>query len=509
MHQFPKKIDPFKFIKMCWPKVVLYDKQRAILRSVFNNDETVVPAGNMLGKDFIAALIALTFFMTRHPCRVVTTSVDQGQLENVLWGEINNFIDTSRYELPLKVNYCEIHKIVKGKIDKKSYLIGRVAAKEEGLLGHHLARGENNSPHTLMIYDEASGIMDGFKGKTDTWAHRTLIIGNPYPCENFFKEAVRNGPVATDDGTRKYVEVIRIRAEDSPNVRLAQVQIALGEKPTNEVIIPGVLGFEEYVKRRKLWDPMKQCISLDADFYEGAETKMYPSEWLNRCEKVYQNLHGKKRQAQVIGVDVAEGGDSSVWTVLDHFGIIEQKSIKTPDTNVIPGITLELMARYGVDAKDVWFDRGGGGKQHVDRLRSMGHKVRSVAFGEPATDPLQNKPKSMSRRVDANEVQYVYKNKRAEMYGLLRLRMDPVEEVGFAIPHYLTELRRQLSLMPLDYDKEGRLYLPPKKKPNPKSKEVSLIDIIKRSPDESDSLVIACYGLKIKKKRHIIGGFAA
>lgn len=506
---FSRQINPFKFIKMCWPKVQLYDKQKEIIRSIFANDETVVPAGNMLGKDFVAGLIALTFFMTRHPARVVTTSVDQGQLENVLWGEIGNFIDTSVYELPLKVNYCEIHKIVNKKVDKKSYLIGRVAAKEEGLLGHHLPRGENNSPHTLMIYDEASGIFDGFKGKTDTWSHRTLIIGNPYPCENFFKEMVRGGPILTDDGSRKYVEVIRIRAEDSPNVRLAMAQLQAGQKPTNEIIIPGVLGYEEYVKRRKLWDPMKQCISLDADFYEGAETKMYPVEWLNRAEQKDRELKRskQKRQAQTIGVDVAEGGDSSVWTVIDHFGIIEQLSIKTPDTNVIPGITLQLMAKYNVEAKDVWFDRGGGGKQHIDRLRSMGHKVRSVAFGEPATDPLQNKPKSMANKVDSGEVRYVYKNRRAEMYGLLRLRMDPIEPLGFAIPHHLVELRRQMSLMPLDYDNEGRMFLPPKKKPA-KSKIVCLMDIIRKSPDECDSLVTAVYGLKVKKKRHVIGGIA-
>jgi hypothetical protein len=35
--------------------------------------------------------------------------------------------------------------------------------------------------------------------------------------------------------------VIRIKAEDSPNVRYALAQIAAGKKPTGEVILPGVL----------------------------------------------------------------------------------------------------------------------------------------------------------------------------------------------------------------------------------------------------------------------------
>lgn len=40
---------PVEFIKILWPHVRLYDKQRQILRSVVENDETFVPAGNMLG----------------------------------------------------------------------------------------------------------------------------------------------------------------------------------------------------------------------------------------------------------------------------------------------------------------------------------------------------------------------------------------------------------------------------------------------------------------------------
>lgn len=41
--------DPLKFAKALWPKVTFYDKQREIIYSVRDNDETFVPAGNMLG----------------------------------------------------------------------------------------------------------------------------------------------------------------------------------------------------------------------------------------------------------------------------------------------------------------------------------------------------------------------------------------------------------------------------------------------------------------------------
>ena len=42
-------MDPFLLKNLLWPHVVFYDKQREVIESVWQNDETVVPAGNMLG----------------------------------------------------------------------------------------------------------------------------------------------------------------------------------------------------------------------------------------------------------------------------------------------------------------------------------------------------------------------------------------------------------------------------------------------------------------------------
>jgi hypothetical protein len=42
-------IDPFRMLELFWPGVKFYAKQREILRSVRDNDETFVVAGNMMG----------------------------------------------------------------------------------------------------------------------------------------------------------------------------------------------------------------------------------------------------------------------------------------------------------------------------------------------------------------------------------------------------------------------------------------------------------------------------
>lgn len=192
---------PLKFANWLWPDVRFYKQQRLIIESVEHNDETFVAAGNMLGKDFVAAFISLWFFLSRHPCRVVTTSADNAQLEKVLWGEIRRFIQTARYPLdhlkggPLVINHQHIRKVVAGQVCGLSYLIGRVAAKGEGMLGHHLPRGPEGAPRTLMVIDEASGVDDMTYERSDTWSHRKLVIGNPFPCQNFFFKSIKGGDI--------------------------------------------------------------------------------------------------------------------------------------------------------------------------------------------------------------------------------------------------------------------------------------------------------------------------
>ncbi len=199
---------PVKFVKWLWPDVTLYSHQREIMYSVVDNVETLVPAGNMLGKDFTAALTVLFFFLTRSPVRVVTTSADGDQLAAVLWGEIRRFIQTSKYKLnaeaggPILVNHLHLRKVytegpMKGDSCGLSYVLGRVAAKGEGMLGHHIADTGDGIPRTLFVADEASGVDDLSWDRADTWAKRKLAIGNCYPCQNFFYKGISGGDLAS------------------------------------------------------------------------------------------------------------------------------------------------------------------------------------------------------------------------------------------------------------------------------------------------------------------------
>lgn len=519
MTGLPRIPDPFAFAGILWPNVYFYSKQREIIQSVIDNDETFVPAGNMLGKDFVAGFVALWFFLTRHPCRVVTTSASGDHLR-VLWGEIMRFVRTSTIPLDagpgrdgLILNHQNLRKQVNGERCPLSYLTGLVASDGSiaAMQGHHIAQTGDGVPRTLFVSDESSSVEDEYYTMAGTWMNRALVIGNTWPCENFFKRGVKAGDKPRGDRPGHYRKVIRIRATDSPNVRLAHAEIAAGRKPSYRVLVQGVKSYQEYVKNQEMLDEPKKCVILDAEFYEGAEVLLYPPAWLNRAEDLARALDASKakRQAKAIGIDPAEGGDKTAMCAVDELGIIELVSRKTPDTSVITAEALAFMRQHGVPAEKVVFDRGGGGKEHADRLRAQGYEVQTVAFGESLAMELRRGIVRIDEKREHREERYVYKNRRAEMYGQLRELLDPAAGgSGFAIPAAYTELRRQLGVIPYWLDEEGRLYLPPKHakagdKANPN--KVTLDKLMGCSPDEADAVVLGVAGMLGKFRRVVAG----
>lgn len=305
-------------------------------------------------------------------------------------------------------------------------------------------------------------------------------------------------------------KVIKITAEDSPNVKLALAQRAAGQEPSGEMVVEGVLTWQEYLHRRATWDRVRQCVGLDAEFYKGPEEMLFPPLWLQRAAEVARGLATAKRTCKGIGIDPGEGSANTSYCAVDDFGIIELVSFKTPDTTAVVNHGIAFITKHGCRADKVAIDRGGGGKQHADRLRSLGYGVQAVAFGEPPSLPLKRGLHLLEMRKEVTEDRYVFKNRRAEMFGELSLLLDPAaNEQGFGIPapqvsqDAYDRLRFQLSKFPRWYDEEGRMFLPPKSKPsNDQDKEVeTLIDRIGYSPDEADSLALACFAAFSKNKR--------
>lgn len=321
-------------------------------------------------------------------------------------------------------------------------------------------------------------------------------------------------PSPTPTPTMYHRRVIRVRAEDSPNVALALRQVARGEEPSGETLVPGMLDYPEYKRRRALWDKIRQCVGLDALFYDGAEVRMYPDAWLLHSEMLWHKYRGVRRLGKGLGCDPAEGGDSTSYSAVDDLGLLELVSKKTPNTSLIVGETMGLARAWGIDPKRIYFDRGGGGKQHADNLVAAGYDVKSIGFGEAVIMEPKRGVTTFRERVDSKGDQYAFVNRRAEMYWELRLHMDPEgPHGGFAIapasegPQY-AELRRQMEVFPVLYDGEGRIRLPPKRhlaKTTSVNREQSLEEMLGCSPDETDSLVLAVHAKVAKQVRSKAG----
>lgn len=514
------RTDPLLLIQWLWPKIQLYDKEIEIIRSVWTNDKTVVVSGHKLGKDFISALTIICFFLTRTPCRIVTTSVDSYQLEQVLWGEIRRFIQTASIPLdstkggPILVNHLLLRKVTSssGQIDGLSYAVGRVAAKGEGLSGHHLPR-EGMEPRTLFVVDEASGVDQESFQKGSEWAHRSLIVGNPYECSNDFKWSVLGKPGTDDRGgdipspiTDDYLrKVIKVKASDSPNVKLGLLEERLGRSPTYKNILPGVLEYMEYLYRRKYWDQIKQCVGLDANFYVGGELLLYPPHWLDLAERFASELnYGPSRLGESMGIDCGQGKANTALAISDKKGLIELQSYKTPDTSIIDDLVIAAGTKRQVPASRWIFDAGGGGIQIAHRLRRKGYRVSIVSFGESVSQVTRRRRRVMYKdRVQLREARLIYTSRRSQMFGELSELLDPATHAerghGFAIPGQYTELRRQLAPMPKLY-KDGKMFMIPKHRKSKinqseTSTEKTLEDLIGCSPDEADALVLSVFGI--------------
>lgn len=328
---------------------------------------------------------------------------------------------------------------------------------------------------------------------------------------------------------RYYVKIIHICAEETPNVEYGLLQKKLGETPTNEVLVEGILSYDEYVKRKNTWDKIRQHIGLGGKFWDGGESLLYPPAWLDRAERLALFLKGKIRIPRGMGVDPGGGRANTAIALVDELGLIKLEGRKTRNTTVAVDMIIDYIHRYNVPPERVLIDRGGGGDVHADNLRKAGYNVRTVGFGDkPAMFPQRHKTQ-FNQKVQSVERRQLFVNRRAEMYYSLRVLLDPGDDErdytsdrawsevaaereriigdirGFTIPHEYHELRRQMAPIPLLTDSENKIRMLPKQKKDHKSKEITLMDLIGHSPDELDALVLAVHAMQMSTYRATAG----
>lgn len=419
-----------------------WEKQKQILYSIRDNNNTCVASGHGVGKTFVSAVATLWFLFTHENARIITTAPTNRQVESILWAEIANLYKNSRVPLGGRILKTALH------ISEKWFAMGLSTDDPDRFQGHH-------AEHMLLIMDEAPGvdpkIYEAAQGILTQENSKSLLIGNPTSPSGPFFDCFHN----------RLWNSFYISCYDSPAIQ-------------DPKAYPSLTTQKWIDERKEEWgehSPMFISRVLGQFPSEGEDT-LIPLSW---CHKAVARWDKTKENCKVsdhiyLGLDVARYGTNK--TVLTNFvpnRLKYQKAIQNKSTTEATQLVIKDAISAGAKLMQVTTDDTGVGGGVTDRLRELGYPVLAINFSQKPTDPFH------------------FRGIRDEMYWHLRelFRSDEI-----AIPD-LPALLNQLSSIKYKINaRTGKIEI--------ESKD----DMKKRglnSPDESDSLVICVWGAKRMK----------
>lgn len=304
--------------------VNLDPEQQAILSSVQHNPRTSVASGTARGKDFVAAVAALCFFVLTptwneageliENTKVAMTAPTEPQVKNIMMPEVSRLWARAKKRgvvLPGKLNAMDIRTD-----DKEWFLVGFKSDNNntEAWSGFHAV-------NTMFIVTEASGISqtiyDAIEGNLQGNS-RILIVFNPNNSVGYAAQSQKQ------DRWAKF----RLNSLNAPNVI------------ERKQVIPGQVDYEWVVDKVQHWcspllegeqKPLEEDdfqfegkwyrpndlfrIKILGKFPKVAEDVLIPQTWLEAAQERWKAFMGKKPTTGLrLGVDVAGmGRDSSVF----------------------------------------------------------------------------------------------------------------------------------------------------------------------------------------------------
>jgi hypothetical protein len=344
-----------------------------------------VRSGHGIGKTALIAWIIKWFMDTRpHPQVVVTANTKQ-QLESKTWRELAKWHNLSRTK-----DWCKHTSTKFYRIEHESTwfasLVPWTKEKSEAFAGTH-------EDHVLIIYDEASAIVDiiwdvtegAMTGVSDGQAITKIWIafGNPTKNTGRFSECFKKNRHRWDT-----MEIDSRTAKKSDKDEIAQWIDDWGLD--SDFVRVRVLGQEPRAGDMQF---------IPSDIVE-------PNMGKNIAPPDYITF------PKIMGVDVAGDGDGSDMTVIckrQGPATFELIKLRGQKTGAIADRVAQEMKDWSPDACfiDIGFNPG---VYHM--LKDWGYKVSEVQFGGAPLDKEH------------------YRNKRAEMWGLMKQALA----TGLAIP---------------------------------------------------------------------------
>lgn len=437
-------------------------QQAEVLRSVARNKMTSVRSGHGVGKSTVEAWVVIWFMVTRPFPKIPCTAPTQHQLFDILWAEVSKWRRNNK-ALEKELIWTK-EKLYMNGYPEEWFAVARTASKPDALQGFH-------AEHLLYIIDEASGVDDKIfepvLGALSTPGARLLMCGNPTQLQGFFYESHhKNKGVYT---------TFHIDGRESSRVPQDFVDT-----------IVNMYGEDSDVFRVRV-----------AGEFPLAESDVFIT--LPLVEKsIATEYHPKSRPDQIhIGVDVARYGDDKTVITYRTDEKVEiykkrngQDTMKTADDVMELGINLAMRFKLNplIDQPIyVKVDDSGVGGGVVDRLKQV-----------KANNPERFWWMEICPTIFGKKIRHkYYDDSTTLMMAIVRNLLRPFDEEGKEKPVELIlpddgDLAAQLSSRKYSLTENGKIRVESKKK----MKERGL-----PSPDEADSVLLACLPIKPKKQR--------
>lgn len=481
-------------------------KQEDFCRSVLEPPyKTLCISANAMGKSSGAARLAIWWFSTRKPAKVITTAPTQHQVRTILWQEMRA---AAREHLPwMELN---IDSYERGPND---FMQGITAANETSFQGKH---GDNQ----LFIFDECTGINSQFWTATDSMfkgtGHAWICFFNPTQTDcQAYLEYIGAERSVRKHNTKSW-NIIRMPALEHPNIicglqgkhqpiknamsleqfdRLFRSwsQIVGGKPDSRDVLWPpeDAKWFIRESKQKPRWyrpGPLAEARLLARYPSSSINSIWSDGDWMAATREGVKELPIEKDVIPHIGCDVARFGDdfTEIHARVGFCSIHHEAHNGLPETRVAE--RLMILAQSLAE----WFNKNnrspnitdlldpelipikiddapvGGGV--IDILRDNGYRVIPIHASHKAIETLS------------------YPDRRSELWFCVAAmaRLDELDlsrltkqEGGEEI---LEELRRQALVPTWDFDARQRRRVQQKDE---------IKDDLGRSPDGMDALNLA------------------
>lgn len=395
-HRWPSsrwRDDPVGFFREVLMVEYLTDDQIAILKAVNRpRSRVAVASGHKMGKDFIAAGIALWWYCSHEEARVRSTAVTAHQVRDIFWRELRGHLERSRFRRdPVTGFMVKSPYPIDGELPSLPHtglrsgmreIVGFTADQKEAVAGISGRR-------VFYIYDEASGIDDAIfeasKGNFAGGDARALMLSQPTRNQGHFYDAFHS--------KRELWACFNLDSETSPNVTAGRE------------VVPGLATQEWLDEQRIDWNAPAGpvwMIRVKGQFAEGTGQKVMTMALVTAAEQRWAEM-ADPRDRLVIGLDCAgSGADENAAAPRRGKKILELEAWSTPSLSTPierakanAARVMDVVRRHRRPREQralVVMDAGGtvGLEVYRELLRYEDEiEVRPVQFGSASTMPRE------------------------------------------------------------------------------------------------------------------------